>query len=421
MNELGTGRVIVLYVGALLGPSALILPGVAAGAAGPASVLAWGALLMLSALLAWTFSALGARLPARGGAAGYVGAAFGRRAERAVAACFVSGVIAGAPVVCLIGGSYAARALGGGRVLTVGAAAAMLAAVVALTLAGTRVSAAVQLALVGTLVVLVAVAVAGAAPHARARNWHPFAPHGWAAVGHAAALLMLSFVGWEAIAPLIGALPDRARRLPRVIAAAFAITSLVYVGLAVATIGVLGSRASSHTPVADLLAVALGHGAAVTAGVAAVALTLAAVNAYLTGASETIAALRERPDGRGLPLGVLVAGLVVLAAVGTGHLAVETLIAVPTVLFVAVYVACMAAGVRELRGPVRVAAAVGFVAVAIVFGFSGWAVLVPVGVVAATVRPARRPRTRGRAAPPGPRLDSPDLPSECRGPACPAR
>ena len=40
----------------------------------------------------------------------------------------------------------------------------------------------------------------------RPANWTPFAPHGWLSVGRAAATLMLSFVGWEAVAPLTGRL-----------------------------------------------------------------------------------------------------------------------------------------------------------------------------------------------------------------------
>src|SRR4051812_23369718 len=78
----------------------------------------------------------------------------------------------------------------------------LLLVVLALAAGGLRSSATAQLLLVALLIVVVTVAVSGSARMARAANWAPFAPHGWAAVGHAAALLMLSFVGWEAVAPL---------------------------------------------------------------------------------------------------------------------------------------------------------------------------------------------------------------------------
>ena len=52
-----------LYIGAILGPGLLLLPGLAAAEAGPASILAWLGLLGLSGLFAVVFSALGRRIP----------------------------------------------------------------------------------------------------------------------------------------------------------------------------------------------------------------------------------------------------------------------------------------------------------------------------------------------------------------------
>ena len=57
---------------------------------------------------------------------------------------------------------------------------------------------------------------------------------------------MLSFVGWEAVAPLTTRFTDPARQLPRVIGTALAVTSVLYLGLAVATIGVLGAGAGDQ-------------------------------------------------------------------------------------------------------------------------------------------------------------------------------
>ena len=114
----------------------------------------------------------------------------------------------GAPVVCLIGAAYVAALFGGGRVPTVAIAVAILLVVLGLTFGGARASAAVQAGLVVGLVALVATAVAGSARSWRVQRWTPFAPHGWLAVGSAAAVLMLSFVGWEAIAPMTARLRD---------------------------------------------------------------------------------------------------------------------------------------------------------------------------------------------------------------------
>ena len=67
----------------------------------------------------------------------------------------------------------------------------------------------------GLVAVLVAVGSwwpsAGRPSHARVESWTPFAPHGWGAIGTAASTeLMLSFVGWEAVAPLTATRRPRA-------------------------------------------------------------------------------------------------------------------------------------------------------------------------------------------------------------------
>lgn len=381
-KSLSTPAGIALYVGALMGPSLLLLPGLAARIAGPASLVAWVVLLGLSGLLAWIFLVLGRAMPGADGAAGYARAAFGETAGRIVGWCFLAGVALGAPLVCLIGAAYVADLVGGGMTATVVLAGGLLAVVVAMTLAGRAVSGGVQLGLVAVLVVLVAVAAVGSAPHAEAANWTPFVPHGWWSVGRAAAVLMLSFVGWEALSPLVVRLRDPERQLPRIIGSAFAVTVVIYLGLAVVTVAVLGDRAASGVPLADLLDVAVGGIGRYLAAGAAIALTLAATNAYLSGAADLLTHLRGGSGrGRGLQISIAGIGLVVLTLVGLGVLSVDGLVAVPTSMFVAVYAVTTAAAVRLTSGAPRVASAVACAVVVVILGFSGWA-LVAVAIVA---------------------------------------
>jgi len=290
-----------LYIGALLGPGVLLLPGLAAGIAGPAAILAWAGLLGVSALFAVMFTALGTRYPGEGGVSAYATAGLGPRAGYAVGWAFLLGVVAGAPVVCLIGGGYVASLAGGGQAMATAVAAGLLLAVLGLALAGMRASTGVQMVLVVLLVAVVVAGVAGSAPAAQMANWHPFAPHGWAAVGKAASVIMLSFVGWEAVAPLTARFGNARRRLPRVVAIAFGTTAALYLTMAAATTAVLGRAAGGSVPLADLLAIAVGPaGRAVAAG-AAVLLTLGAVNAYLSGSAVMARSLTARAgrDGAG--------------------------------------------------------------------------------------------------------------------------
>ena len=60
---LGRTQGVALYAGAVLGSGVLVIPAVAAELAGPASLVAWGAMTLLTLPLALTMSLLSARFP----------------------------------------------------------------------------------------------------------------------------------------------------------------------------------------------------------------------------------------------------------------------------------------------------------------------------------------------------------------------
>jgi amino acid efflux transporter len=412
-QHLTTSRGAALYIGALLGPGLLLLPGLAAAEAGPASILAWLGLLILSGLFAAVFSALGRHNPSAGGVIGYVTAGLGPRAGLATGWMFLAGVVCGAPIVCLIGASYVTDLTGGGQLARAAVAALLLLTVVGLAAGGLRASAAAQLVLVSLLTVVVIVAVTGSAGAARAGNWTPFASHGWLSVGSAAATLMFSFVGWEAVAPLTTRFANPGRQLPRVVAIALAVTTVLYLGLAIATIGVLGPRAATDVPLAGLLSHAIGAAGPDIAAVAAIVLTLGATNAYISGAAAMAGQLsRAASGGRGPVLRLLAAittaGLLLIIGYGLRIVGTAALVAVPTALFLAVYLGAMTAAARVLCGPVRLAALPAALAVTAMLGFCGSALAVPAAVALAVSWRARTDSRRQlRNARPAPAVPCP--------------
>ena len=392
-----------LYVGAVLGPGVLLIPALAAEAAGPASILAWAALLLLSVPLAITFALLGVRLPEAGGTAAYARTAFGPRAATVTGWLFLSGVVIGAPAVALAGGFYVSSLLGAGREVAVAAALAMILAVTGANALGVRTSARMQLVLAGVLAALLLVAIVTALPHGSTANWTPFAPHGWGSVGTAASLLMFSFVGWEAVSHLAGELKDPARQLPRAIFTALAVVAVLYLGLAAATVGVLGTAAPSEVPLADLMAAGLGAPGRTVTAFLAVLLTMGAMNAYIGAAAKLAGALAsEGAAPRFLARPERALGL--LAIIATAELApliadltsVHGLVRATSACFVAVYVLATAAGVRLLHGSARVCAAVSFAAVTFVFAFSAEFLLVPLVVVGLATYGGARASSRDR-------------------------
>lgn len=407
---LSTRSATALYVGAVLGPGVLLVPALVAEAAGPASIIAWVALLVLSVPLAVSFAALGVRHPVAGGTATYARHAFGARTGAITGWWFLAAVLIGAPAVALIGGNYVAELLGTGRAGAIAGAAAMIVAVLGANALGVHATARLQLALSGTLALLLVLASATALPETQAANWEPFAPHGWAAVGSAASLLMFSFIGWEAVSHLAGELRDPVRQLPRAIFSALGIVVVLYLALAVSTIGVLGTRAPSDVPIADLMEAGLGAPGRTATAALAVLLTTGTMNAYVAAATKLAGALAEdgvapaalhRPRVALAALAVL-AGML-LAPLAADVITTETLVRGSSACFVAVYAAALAAGVRLLDGGARRAAGIALAAVIVLLAFSGWALLVPAAVAAiVALRGLPAPRADWRAGRPQP-------------------
>ena len=227
-RTLGVWRGAALYVGALIGPGVLLVPALAAQAAGPASILAWVGLLVFSAPLAIAFAALGVRHPVAGGVSAYVREGFGDAAAAVTGGCFLAAVL-----------HRRARGLADRRLLRRRPDRLrhgrrrrrrprdLRASSWRRTRFGLRVSSGLQLGLSSVLIVVIVVALLAVALPSRAGdNWTPFAPHGWWAAGTAASILVWLFVGWEAVAQLAGDFRHPESDLPRAMAIAFGVVTV---------------------------------------------------------------------------------------------------------------------------------------------------------------------------------------------------
>ena len=187
-----------------------------------------------------------------------------------------------------------------------------------------------------------------------------------------------------------------------------AVTSVLYLGLAVVTIAVLGTGGGSMAPLADLLRHAIGPAGTAAGAVAAIVLTLGAVNAYVNGAAAMTGRLlggrdprrpagtaaarpaageadgrRHRPPGRLLLLAAIAGtGLPLIALYGVGLVSPVSLVAIPTTLFLTVYLGSMLAATRVLHGLARLAAVPATAATAVMLAYCGWALAVPAAIIA---------------------------------------
>jgi amino acid efflux transporter len=398
-----------LTLGALIGTGVISLPALAAEAAGPASLVAWGLLLVVSVAFAASFTALGARYPDGGGVTTYVRRAFGPSVSTAVGWAFYLTIPVGAPVAAGFAAHYVADALGRGRGTVLLVTALILGAVTLVNWFGIEVSARTQLGVAGVLALLLVVVIVLSLPHARSANLTPFAPHGVGGVGRAIAILVWAFVGWEIMASLSGRYHSPARDIARAAAGALAVVTVLYVGIAFCTVAVLGAH-PGPAPLSDLLVTGVGPGARPAMTVVAVLLTIATINTYFAGAAELGASLARdgslpaflaaRDGPQGVPRRAL--GLVaLLALVTTGVLAAlgrdtDTPLLFATGTFSLVYLLGTAAALRLLRGWGRVVAAVSVAASIGLVVLTGWVVLLPAAVGALGVLWTR---SLGRARP----------------------
>ncbi|MET0725826.1 MAG: amino acid permease [Leifsonia sp.] len=363
-GSLGLARGTALYVASVLGTGILVLPGLAASVAGPASIVAVVAVFLLSIPLAGTFAALASRYPDPGGVASYARRALGNTWARMAGYWFYFGVCVGAPVLGVLGAEYAVAALGADRGAVIWVALGILVPPFVVNFFGLRVSGALQLVLTALLLVVVIGVVALSFPQADARNFEPFLPHGIAGIGTAISLFLWAFAGWEVGTHIAGEFRNPRRVIPIATAIAVVVVGAAYLTLQFVTVAVLGTRAGdSAVPLLDLVAEsAPGYGPFVVAVIAAV-VVVGVANAYIAAFGKLGASLGRDGDlprwfakgvedggvpRRSLSLTALLFGTYFALMVAQGF-ELTGFILVHTSCMAAIYAIGMIAAVRLLR------------------------------------------------------------------------
>jgi amino acid efflux transporter len=415
-GHLGVAGGTALYVAAVLGTGILVLPALAAAAAGPGSIVAVVALAVISIPLAATFAALARRHPDAGGVATFARRAFGPTVARVISYWFFFGTPIGAPIAALMTARYVVAVIGISDVATtVLIAIALMVIPVIVTAFGVRFAGWLQLVLSAALVAVLVFVLTAAAPHGDMANLQPLLPHGWAGVGLAMNLYIWAFAGWEAVAGIGGEFRNPRRDIPRATALALIIVSAAYLAIQAVTVLVLGSKASSSAvPLLDLVLVSTGQGGGIVVAVIAAIVVTGVFNAYLAAFSKLGAAMGRDGDlphwfgrgaenggvaRRGLLLSAVVMALYSAVVLSNGNL--QPFILVHTSIAAAVYaVGVTTALVLLPRWSVGWWMAVlSCVFAAGLLVLAGWHLVFPVGIaiVAALVGLVVRRRRRSTA------------------------
>lgn len=385
-QELSLAQGVGLLSTSLLGTGVFAVPALAALVAGSDSLWAWPILIVLVFPIAIAFAALGRHFPSAGGAAHFVGLAFGPRMARVTAWLFLSVIPVGLPAALQIAAGFWQAAFGWDAN---GLLVVQIATLMVIWLLGTRSagsSANIQ-TLIALLVVALVVAIwwrGGITP----------AQIPWPAVRdisppnmfHALAVMFWCFVGLEAFAHLATEFRNPERDFPRALMLGLLVAGAVYWGC---TVAVLHFHAySQHQAAAaslpGIVVQLFGKHALWVACIIGYLACFASVNIYTQSfarlvwsqAQEKPASALARLSAGQVPVNALsaVVGscLIFTLLIYTLKLPLDTLLVYANGIFVLIYLMCMLAGCRILLGRSRLMAIIGSALCLLLLVIIGW-------------------------------------------------
>jgi amino acid efflux transporter len=391
-------QIVALYIGSVLGSGILLIPGLAAEMAGPASVIAWFAMSILVIPLAITMGLLSAIHPNAGGVSHFVRLAFGDRYADMVGWFFLLSPPIGAPILAITGAKYIAVLFHWGDFQVFIIAALILISVIVMNIFGLQVAGKVQTIVVSLIVAVLIVAVAASVPHFSAANFTPAVPNGWLSVVQSAGLLFWCFIGWEAVTHLSEEFIDPEKNAIRGVLWSVGVVALLYFAVAFMTVATHSyGGGKSEASLSIMVQLSFGPAGGWIVAVTALFLCIATANAYVGAAARTAYALAQKgaaPKWFGklhntyhTPIGglgfITVCFVVVLAVLYSGIIDLTQLIQLPNATFFATYIGGCIAGTRLLRGN-RLGRASSWISLIITLGlypFIGWVALYPLIIV----------------------------------------
>ncbi|MEN6343603.1 MAG: amino acid permease [Methanospirillum sp.] len=391
-------HVVALYTGAVLGSGILVLPGLAADLAGPASLVAWALMAVLVIPMALTMGLLSSRFPDAGGVSSFVTRAFNPLLGSLIGWFFLLSVVVGAPVLALTGAGYLCATTGLGDSFRLLIGIIILAIGLLVNYRGVKITGQVQVAVVLTTITVLVATVAGSLAAIAPTNFVPFTPYGWVSVGHASTVIFWCFIGWEAVSHLADEFENPQRDAVHGTIIAAGIVSALYILTAFVVVGTHSyGPAVSDISLVRMIGASFGETGAFIAGGAALFICMAPAIAYIGAAARltrflasngfaprvlSYSSKRYMTPAGGL-LFLAVCFTVLLFVFSTRIVSLSSLIQVPSGTFLLTYIGGSAAGVVLLKDSTWgfLLSAVSLLLTVLVFLFIGVAVWYPLAII----------------------------------------
>jgi amino acid efflux transporter len=361
-KSIGLFEGIALYVTAILGSGVLFISGATASVAGPASLIAWIVVIILSFPLAYSFACLSRQFPDAGGTATFVRLSFGYHLGNLVGWFYFVCATVGQTIVSLTGAFYVVNAFNLSHIYTVLVALIILLIGGITNYYGLRVSGKVALFISVCLVILLISTVLISLPRISWDQFVPFNPFGWDAIGTAITMIFWSFFGWEAICSLSNQFKNPDKDIINSTLISAIIIGIIFLLLSFATIGTgtYGSIESNLSPIGVMMDQTLGIGAKVLTALLAFIICTGTVNAFVASIAHlgfslsrdgafpkwlgTVDTTSNSPR-RVVLVAIIIAGVGVLM---TEFLSITfyDILFIPTSLGLAVYILSMASGLK---------------------------------------------------------------------------
>ena len=307
MGAPGSGSIrlrhaIALYTSSVLGSGILVLPGLTAQIAGPASIIAWLLLSLASFPFAITFASISARRKSSVGIYSFGKEAFGLPVATISAWLFFLWTVTGAPAVALVAATYLSYAVFLNKIGVFVVAFCVILTAFVVNYRGIVFSNRVQIAVIGSIVALLLVTIAVSVFFVKPANFTPFLPHGTISIGMAAALIFWSFLGYENVSNVAGEFQNPEKDFKKSVIFSVVLIGALYIAISLVTIGTRAYLSGgSIAPFAAILSNILGRYAGFATGIVAVFIIFGLINAYTTGMSRVFQTSAR--DG-GLPKGI---------------------------------------------------------------------------------------------------------------------
>jgi APA family basic amino acid/polyamine antiporter len=232
-------------IGAIIGTGIFVLIGVASGIAGPAVILSFIIAGFVALLTGLSAAELSSFIHEAGGSYIYTTKAFGEFPGFVVGWMKSFDYIIGASAVSVGFAAYVMYFIGMPAETT---ALVIIAAIwplilMLLNIKGIKEASGTNNLLVGLkiLALLIFIIVCATALISRGdySNYQPFFPHGFSGVMSGAAIIFFAFIGFNTIAVMAEEVKDPEKNVPGAILAAFAVCTLIYIGVSIVAVGVV--------------------------------------------------------------------------------------------------------------------------------------------------------------------------------------